>query len=149
MSLLPAPKYAWLFSPWTNIPEATNSEAWNNSPNYKPECLAVSFPARGAALFLEGLDITESLEEHVAPIKHPFVLPSPMLVVTGGKEVLYQEHREFAQIFKEQILPQNPSWLDFFVSKPTPHDVFMIGWITESKKRRNNVLKEQGFLSHS
>jgi acetyl esterase/lipase len=125
--LLPAPKCTWLFSPWTNIPGALDSEAWNNSPNYKTDCIPASFPAWGAKLYLHDLEITNAVEELVAPIKHPFALPSPILVVTGGKEVLYQEHREFAQIFK--ALPQNRLLVESFVSETTPHDVFMIGWI--------------------
>jgi acetyl esterase/lipase len=129
---LPPPKCTWLFSPWTNIPEAKDADAWNNIPNYKTECIPASFPVRGATLFLDGLNITKAIEEQVAPIKHPFALPSPMLVVTGGKEVLCEEHREFAQIF--QGFSQNTSLVDFFVSETTPHDVFMIGWIMGFKK---------------
>lgn len=140
--LLPAPECTWLFSPWTNIPGAMDEEAWNNSPNYKTDCVPASFTARGATLFLQDLDITTAVEEHVAPIKHPFALPSPMLVVTGGKEVLYQEHREFAQIFK--ALPQNELMVDFFVSETTPHDVFMIGWIMGFKKEARECAEKAG-----
>ncbi|KAJ5377629.1 uncharacterized protein N7496_005038 [Penicillium cataractarum] len=141
-SLLPAPKCTWLFSPWTNIPGARDLAAWNNSPNYKTECTPASFPAWGATLFLHDLEITKAVEEHVAPIKHPFTLPSPMLVVTGGKEVLCQEHREFAQIFK--ALPQNESLVDFFVSETTPHDLFMIGWIMGFEKEARECAEKVG-----
>lgn len=139
---LPAPKCAWLFSPWTNIIKAKDAEAWNNSPNYKTEYVPASFPVRGATLFLDGLKITKSVEEQVAPIKHPFALPSPMLVVTGGKEVLCEENREFAEIFKD--FPENGSLVELFVSEPTPHDVFMIGWVMGFKKEARECAERAG-----
>jgi acetyl esterase/lipase len=141
-SLLPAPKCTWLFSPWTNIPEARNSEAWNNSPNYKTEYVPASFPAWGATLVLRDLEITKSVEEHVAPIKHPFVLPSPILVVTGGKEVLCEENQELAEVFKG--LPQNEGLVDLFVSETTPHDLFMIAWIMGFKKEARECAEKAG-----
>lgn len=141
-SLLPAPKCTWLFSPWTNIPEARNSEAWNNSPNYKTEYVPASFPAWGATLLLRDLEITKSVEEHVAPIKHPFALPSPILVVTGGKEVLCQENQDLARVFKN--LPQNEGLVDLFVSESTPHDLFMIAWIMGFKKEARECAEKAG-----
>jgi acetyl esterase/lipase len=141
-SLLPAPKCTWLFSPWTNIPEARNSEAWKSSPNYKTEYVPASFPARGATLLLRDLEITKSVEENVAPIKHPFMLPSPMLVVTGGKEVLCQENLELAHVFKG--LPHNESLVDIFVSESTPHDLFMIAWIMGFKKEARECAEKAG-----
>lgn len=141
-SLLPAPKCTWLFSPWTNIPGATDLDAWNDSPNYKTDCIPASFPGWGATLFLRDLEIIKSVEEHLAPIKHPFALPSPMLLVTGGKEVLHQEHLEFAAVFKE--LPENESLVDCFVSETTPHDLFMIAWIMGFKKEARECAEKAG-----
>ncbi|EPS26763.1 hypothetical protein PDE_01702 [Penicillium oxalicum 114-2] len=141
-ALLPAPKCVWLLSPWTNIPEAMNSEAWNRSPRYKTEYVPASFPAWGATLFLRELEITQSVEEHVAPIKHPFYLPSPVLVVTGGKEVLCEEHREFAQIYKS--FGENDALVGFHCSEPVPHDLFMIGWIMGFKKEARECAEAAG-----
>ncbi|KAJ5620600.1 hypothetical protein N7510_004584 [Penicillium lagena] len=126
-SLLPAPKCGWIFSPWCNVPNGFNTEAWINSPRYRTECIPASFPAWGAKHFLSDLEITESVEQYVAPILHPFCLPSPVLIVSGGREVLCQEHQELANAFRK--LPQNTSSVEFFVEENVPHDVLMIGWL--------------------
>ena len=77
--------------------------------------------------------MTKPVEQYVAPIRHPFPLPSPVLIVTGGREVLCQEHRELAEVFKK--MQQNLSSVAFFVEENVPHDVLMVGWLL-------NFLKE-------
>ncbi|KAJ5469640.1 hypothetical protein N7539_009258 [Penicillium diatomitis] len=141
-TLLPAPKCALLLSPWTNIPEAVDTEAWDRSANYKTEYVPASFPARGATLLLHDLEITKSVEEQIAPIKHPFSLPAPILVVTGGKEVLCEENRAFAQTYKS--FGHNEAMVDLYVSEPTPHDLFMIGWIMGFQKEARECAEVAG-----
>lgn len=141
-SLLPAPKCAWVFSPWCNVPNGTNTNAWTNSPNYKTECIPASFPAWGAKHFLGDLEITESVEQYVAPIRHPFPLPSPVLIVTGGREVLCQEHRELAHVFRK--LPQNMFSVEIFVEENVPHDVLMVGWLLNFRKEARRCSERAG-----
>lgn len=127
-SLLPAPKCTWLFSPWGDIPtSATNPESWHNNPNYKTEYIPETFPEWGAKQFLGDLQITELVEQYVAPLWHPFVVPSPVLIETGGREVLLQNHEQLASTF--QHLPQNEERVELFVEESVPHDVLMVGWI--------------------
>jgi acetyl esterase/lipase len=141
-SLLPAPKCGWVFSPWCNVPNGNNTDAWTNSPNYKTECIPASFPAWGAKHFLGDLEITESVEQYVAPIRHPFSLPSPVLIVTGGREVLCQEHRELAHVFRK--MPQNESSVELFVEENVPHDVLMVGWLMNFRKEARRCSERAG-----
>ncbi|KAJ5312980.1 hypothetical protein PENANT_c018G02601 [Penicillium antarcticum] len=126
-SLLPAPKCGWVFSPWCNVLDANDPSAWIKSANYETECIPASFPAWGAKNFLGDLQVTEPVEEYVAPIRHPFHLPSPVLIITGGREVLCQEHQELAEAFR--AIPQNKSSVALFVEENVPHDVLMVGWL--------------------
>ena len=129
---LPAPKCSWLWSPWCDVPAAINPSVWNHSSNYKTEYIPGSFPAWGAKRFLGDLEITEPIERYVAPIWHPFIVPSPVLIITGGREVLFQEHKQLAQNFLERV--QNEFVVDLFVEDKVPHDVLMIGWIMNFRK---------------
>lgn len=145
-SLLPAPKCGWIFSPWCDVPAAEDPAVWNNSPNYKTECIPASFPTWGAKHFLGDLEITQEIEEYVVPIRHSFIVPAPVLIVTGELEVLCEEHKELARVFAS--LPGNASSVDFFVEELVPHDVFMVGWILGFKKEAHELAaKAGGFLS--
>lgn len=141
-SLLPAPKCGWVFSPWCNVPNGDNTTAWTNSPNYKTECIPASFPAWGAKHFLGDLKITESVEQYVAPIRHPFALPSPVLIVTGGREALCQEHQELARVFKS--MPHNRFSVELFVVENVPHDVLMVGWLMNFRKEARQCSEKAG-----
>ncbi|RAK96831.1 alpha/beta-hydrolase [Aspergillus ibericus CBS 121593] len=124
---LPAPKCSWAWSPWCDVPAAVDPSAWTHSDNYKTEYIPGSFPAWGAKQFLGDGPITEQVQPYVAPLWHPFVVPSPVLIITGGREVLCQDHEKLAQEF--QKLEGNQSRIELFVEGRVPHDVLMIGWI--------------------
>lgn len=141
-SLLPASKCGWVFSPWCNVPNGLNTNAWSSSPNYKTECIPPSFPAWGAKHFLNGLEITDSVEQYVAPIRHPFPLPSPVLIVTGAREVLCQEHQELVHVFRK--LPQNASHIELHVEGNVPHDVLMIGWLLGFQEEARRCSEKAG-----
>jgi acetyl esterase/lipase len=141
-SLLPAPKCGWVFSPWCNVLNADNTNTWEVSANYKTECIPASFPAWGAKHFLGDLEVTKPVEQYVAPIRHPFPLPSPVLIVTGGREVLCQEHRELAEVFKK--IPQNLSSVALFVEENVPHDVLMVGWLLNFRKEARRCSEVAG-----
>lgn len=147
-SLLPPPKCSWVFSPWCDVPAARDPSVWNNSPNYKTECIPASFPAWGAKLFLGDAEITPEVEEYLIPIRHPFVLPAPMFLVTGEREVLCEEHKELARVYAK--VPENDHFVDLFVVDRVPHDVFMTGWILGYKKEARECAAKAGeFLVRS
>lgn len=141
-SLLPPPKCSWVFSPWCDVPAACDPAAWNNSPNYKTECIPASFPAWGAKHFLGDLEITPEREEYLTPIRHPFVLPAPMFLATGEREVLCEEHKELARVFA--TIPENQHSVDLFVMDRVPHDVFMTGWILGYKEEARECAVKAG-----
>lgn len=140
--LLPPPKCSWIFSPWCDVPAANDPAVWNNSPNYKTECIPASFPTWGAKHFLGDIGITPEVEEYVIPIRHPFALPAPMLLVTGEKEVLCEEHKELARVFAK--VPENGGLVDLFVEGRVPHDVFMTGWILGFKEEARECAARAG-----
>ncbi|KAI2958560.1 hypothetical protein CBS147482_2322 [Aspergillus niger] len=140
--LLPAPKCSWAWSPWCDVPAAVDPSAWTHSTNYKTEYIPGSFPAWGAKQFLGDLEITPKVEPYVAPIWHPFVVPSPVLVITGGREVLCQDHEKLVQEF--QKLPGNESSIDLVVEEKVPHDVLMIGWIMGFKDEARHCATKAG-----
>lgn len=141
-SLLPAPRCGWVFSPWCNVLNSNDTNVWANSANYKTECIPASFPAWGAKHFLGDLEVTEPVEQYVAPIRHPFPLPSPVLIVTGGREVLCQEHRELAKVFRK--IPQNMSSVALFVEDNVPHDVLMVGWLMNFREEARRCSERAG-----
>ncbi|KAJ5986939.1 hypothetical protein N7451_011304 [Penicillium sp. IBT 35674x] len=141
-SLLPAPKCGWVFSPWCDVPNASNTKAWIDSANYRTEYIPPSFPAWGAKHFLGDLQMTELLEQYVTPIRHPFALPSPVLIVTGGQEVLCQDHRDLVYAFQQ--LPQNKSAIKLYVEESVPHDVLMIGWLMNFRQEARRCSEKAG-----
>lgn len=96
-SLFPAPKCGRLWSPWCDVSAAAiNPDVWNRSMNYRTDYIPGSFPARGAHLFLRNVDITKCIEQYVSPILHPFIVPTPLLIITGDREVLFKDHVKLA-----------------------------------------------------
>lgn len=146
-SLLPAPKCNWVFSPWCDVPAATDRSLWENSPHYETEFIPSSFPAYGAKQYLKGLEITQPIEQYVAPIRHPFVVPSPVLIITGGREVLFEEHERLAREF--QRLRENESRIGFFWEERIPHDVLMVGWIMDFRDEGRRCACEAGKFVNS
>lgn len=78
----------------------------------------------------------------MASIRHPFPLPSPVLIVTGDREVLYQEHQELVHVFRK--LPQNMSSIDLYVEENVPHAVLMIGWLLNFRKEARRCSEKAG-----
>ncbi|KAF7592133.1 hypothetical protein BBP40_000681 [Aspergillus hancockii] len=79
----------------------------------------------------------EPIERYVAPIRPPFVLPSPVLVVHGGREVLYQDHEILVRKFHK--VAQNGFRIELFVEPQVPHDVLFIVWMHGFRIRQNGV----------
>ena len=145
-SLLPAPKCCWIWSPWCDVPAAVNAGVWNRSVNYKTDYVPGSFPARGARLFLRNVDITKHIEQYVSPILHPFIVPSPLIIITGDREVLFKDHEKLARDFKG--LAQNKVPIELYVAKGVPHDVLMIAWMMDFKKEaRECAIKAGEFVN--
>lgn len=146
-ALLPEPKCSWLWSPWCDILSADDRAAWIENPNYPTEYVPSFFPAWGSRHFLADLEITELVEEYMVPLQHPFPLPSPMLVVSGGQEVLCQEHRDLTEALLE--VPQNESAVKLYVEENVPHDILMVGWIMNFREEtRRCCIKAGEFLEH-
>ncbi|KAL4772672.1 Alpha/Beta hydrolase protein [Aspergillus nidulans var. acristatus] len=146
LSILPAPKCCWLWSPWCDVPAAVDPGRWNHSANYKTDYIPGSFPARGAKLFLKNVDVTKYVEQYVSPVLHPFVVPSPVLIITGDREVLFKDHKKLAQGLKE--LAQNDELIELFVTRGVPHDVLMIAWIMGfQKEARESAIKAGEFVN--
>lgn len=141
-SLLPAPMCGWVFSPWCDVLNANDIDAWVNNANYKTECIPASFPIWGAKHFLGDIEITGSVEQYVAPIRHPFPLPSSVLIVTGGREVLSQNHRQLAEVYR--MLPQDRCSVELFVEENVPHDVLMVGWLLGFRKEARRCSEKAG-----
>ncbi|KAJ5594225.1 uncharacterized protein N7459_000433 [Penicillium hispanicum] len=142
LTILPVPKCNWVWSPWNNMPGSMDTATWNSNPNYKTECIPASFPAWGAKNVLGNLEITEEVEKYVTPIRYPFPLPSPILIVAGGGEVLCQEHRDLAEVFRN--VPQNESAVEIFVEDQVPHDILMIAWIMGFRKEARHCAEVAG-----
>ncbi|KAL4989433.1 Alpha/Beta hydrolase protein [Aspergillus falconensis] len=141
-SLLPAPKCCWLWSPWCDVPAAVDPDHWNHSANYRTDYIPGSFPARGAKLFLRTVDVTKSIERYVAPVLHPFVVPSPVLIVTGDREVLFEEHVKLARGLEGLARKEAP--VELFVAKGVPHDIMMIAWIMGFEKEARECATKAG-----
>ncbi|KAJ5115805.1 alpha/beta-hydrolase [Penicillium angulare] len=139
---LPPPKYSWIWSPWCDVPASLSTDAWLQSPNYKTECIPACFPAYGASLFIGDLEITSSIEEYLVPLKHPFVLPSPIFLAAGGREVLCQDVKDLAHCFYD--FPGNEFSVDLYIEHSVPHDVLMIGWIAGFQIEAINCVMEAG-----
>jgi acetyl esterase/lipase len=141
-TLLPAPRCMLFWSPWCDVPEARTPEVWKQNKNYKTEFVPSSFPQWGARSFLGGLEISGAVEKYVVPLRHPFLLPSPVLVVTGSNEVLFEEQKELAARF-EKILG-NEKAVELVISEGTPHDVLMIAWLLGFKKEAKECAERAG-----
>ncbi|KAJ6139232.1 hypothetical protein N7471_005718 [Penicillium samsonianum] len=140
--ILPPPICSWLFSPWCDIPGARNKDLWKNVPNVHADYIPPSFPAWGAKHLIGNLDITSEFEPYLAPLWHPFVLPSPALIVSGGREVMNQEHDRLARIFGE--MQQNEGRVEYFVQDHLPHDILMVAWILNFRKEAHMCAVKAG-----
>ncbi|CAG7999635.1 unnamed protein product [Penicillium salamii] len=141
-AVLPPPTCSWLFSPWCDIPGALNPRLWDNIPNAKTDYIPPSFAAWGAKHTIGGVEITREMEPYLAPIWHPFVLPSSVLVVSGGREVMCQEHDRLVRHLAK--LPQNEHRVEFFVQDIIPHDILMVAWILDFKKDADQCAVKAG-----
>jgi len=141
-SVLPAPKCSLLWSPWCDIPAARDRGEWRRNKNYETEYVPPSFPAWGATQFLKTLEITDEVEKYVAPMWHPFHLPSSVLIVTGNKEVLFEDHNRLAGNFKD--FTGNEDMVDLLSINNVPHDVLMIGWIMGFRKEASESTAAAG-----
>lgn len=142
--VLPPPTCSWLFSPWCDVPGSRNTRLWDNLPNAKTDYIPPSFPAWGAKHVIGNMQITREMEPYLAPIWHPFVLPSPVLVVSGGREVLCQEHDWFARHFSK--VQQNEQRVEFFVQDLMPHDILMVAWILNFRKEADQCAVKAGMF---
>lgn len=140
--LLPIPLCNWLFSPWCDVPGAIDTTNWLKESNYKTEYIPASFPAWGAKNYLRDLEITVPIEEQVAPLRHPFILPSPILIVTGGKEVLLQQHLQLAQAFLK--IPENRDCVELYKEDDVPHDVLAVGWFMGFRQEAQKCARRAG-----
>ncbi|KAJ5111186.1 alpha/beta-hydrolase [Penicillium argentinense] len=146
--LLPPPICSWAFSPWCDVPAALDKESWHRDPNYKTDYIPSEFPAWGAKNYLKNLEITRPIDEQVAPIRHPFPLPSPVLIVTGGKEILFQQHLQLAQSFLK--LPENRDSVELYSEERVPHDILVIGWMMNFRHEARKSARRAGdFLLHT
>lgn len=141
-TLLPAPRCMLFWSPWCDVPEARTPQTWKENRNYKTEFVPSSFPQWGARSFLGNLDISGAIEKYVVPLRHPFTLPSPVLVVTGSNEVLFDEQKALATCF--QGFSGNEKAVQLVVSEGTPHDVLMIAWLLGFRKEAKECAQRAG-----
>ncbi|KXG47755.1 Alpha/beta hydrolase fold-3 [Penicillium griseofulvum] len=130
--VLPSPTCSWLFSPWCDIPGARIKHLWQNIPNVRTDYIPPSFPAWGAKHLIGNLQITPEFAPYLAPIWYPFVLPSPVLIVSGGREVMCQEHDRLARHLSK--MQQNEGRVEYFVQDLMPHDIMMVAWILNFRK---------------
>jgi acetyl esterase/lipase len=140
--ILPPPACSWLFSPWCDVPGSRNIALWNNLPNAAVDYIPPSFPAWGAKHVIGNLELNRAVEPYLAPIWHPFTLPCPVLIVSGGREVMCQEHERLARHL--QKLPQNEGRVEYFVQDISPHDVMMVAWIMNFKKEAAQCAEHAG-----
>jgi acetyl esterase/lipase len=140
--ILPAPLCNWLFSPWCDVPAAIDTSDWRRDPNYATEYIPATLPAWGAKNYLRDLDITGPIEEQVVPLRHPFILPSPLLIVTGGREILLQQHLQLAQGFLK--IPENMDCVELYKEDGVPHDVLAIGGIANFRHQALRCARNAG-----
>lgn len=140
--LLPPPTCCWLFSPWCDIPSSFDKNLWENIPNARTDYIPPSFPAWGAKHFIGNLNVTPDYAPYLAPMWHPFSLPSPVLIVSGGREVMCQEHDRLARrLVKVQ---QNEGRVEYFAQDLMPHNILMVGWILNFRKEADQCAVKAG-----
>jgi acetyl esterase/lipase len=145
-TVLPPPTCCWLFSPWCDIPGALNQRLWDNIPNEQTDYIPPSFAEWGAKFVIGDLELTRENEGYLAPIWHPFALPSPVIVISGGREVMCQEHDRLTRHLRR--LQQNEGRVEFFVHNLLPHDILMVAWLMDFKKEADDCSSKAGnFLS--
>ncbi|KAJ5874119.1 Alpha/beta hydrolase fold-3 [Penicillium soppii] len=145
-TVLPPPTCCWLFSPWCDVPGALKQRLWDNIPNTQTDYIPASFAAWGAKQIIGNIELSRENEGYLAPIWHPFVLPSPILIVSGGREVMCQEHDRLARYLGK--LQQNEERVKFFVHEMLPHDILMVAWLMGFQKEADQCASKAGnFLS--
>ncbi|KAJ5782652.1 hypothetical protein N7457_004426 [Penicillium paradoxum] len=143
-STLPSPTCCWLFSPWCDILSCRDKHVWDNIPNAKVDYIPAVFPAWGAKHVVGNLEVTSDFEPHLAPIWKPFVLPCPILIVSGGREVMSQEHERLARNFGK--MQQNEGRVEYFVQDRVPHDILMVAWILNFRKEAGQCAVKAGMF---
>ena len=140
--VLPPPTCAWLFSPWCDVPAVRNKDLWDNLPNLHTDYIPPSFSTWGAKHFIGNLEITSEVEPYLAPLWHPFILPSPVLIVSGGREVMSREHDRLARHLGK--IQQNEGRVEYFVQDNVPHDLLMVAWILNFPKEADQCAARAG-----
>lgn len=93
------------------------------------------------------LQITKDREQYLAPLWHPFRVPSPVLVITGNREVLFHEHEKLAEVLGEQVDGELDPGVELVVADKVPHEVLMIGWVMDFKEARDCAIKTGEFVN--
>jgi len=132
MSVLPRPRCACLFSPWTNVAESVDAATWTGNSNYRSDYIPARFAAWGACASLgDGMD-----EQHpyASPARHPFPTPCPLFVQTGESEVFCTDNKKL--VSKMAAISTPP--VELHVEDNTPHDIVMMANIMgfEQEARR-------------
>ena len=88
--------------------------------------------------------MTSTVEKYVVPLKHPFHLPAPVMIGTGDKEVLFEEHQALATRFQRLAGAENT--VEIVVAEGIPHDILMIAWILGFKAKAIECAEKAGIF---
>lgn len=123
--LLPPPRCVWLFSPWCDIRAALDPKHLSRNQNYRTDYVPASLVTWGARQYLGGKERSHVVETYATLSSQPFLLPSPLLVLAGGKEILYGEIKELVTKFAQ--VEGNEPKVELYVEDTAPHDVLLLG----------------------
>jgi acetyl esterase/lipase len=116
---LPWPGAVWLWSPWTDVPQALNKENIATSEYYSTDYLNSAFGHWGAQTFSAHLN---PYDPYMTCSGNAFLSKSPIWVQTGTGEVLYPGNLEIAHQFRKI-----GTVVEVEESEAAPHDIILVG----------------------
>lgn len=133
-----APSAALLWSPWIDPSDTSGSYVYDND-HYATDYLSPPFTSWGTAAYA-GLAGPETLKQpYISHKNRSFKTQTPLFVNIGGREVLYYDDVEWAEMMGKA---GNEVKVD--VEPTVPHDVLAVGNLLGFGKEANNCAKRAG-----
>jgi len=116
---LPWPAAVWLWSPWSDVPQALNKENIIFSEYYSTDYLNPNFGHWGASSFAAHAN---PYDPYLTCSGNAFKSKSPIFVQTGSGEVLYPGNLQLAHQFHKE-----GTVVEVVESANAPHDIILVG----------------------
>jgi acetyl esterase/lipase len=108
------------FSPWVDV-TLDSGLKYEQSAASRIDLLDGPLMTWGASAYMPEGELSREVAAFVSPLHRPFTAKTPLFIVAGGREGIFDSIRRFA----EQMSEVEGNQVRFHVSEYMPHDFFL------------------------